>query len=219
MNAEGRARFFKGHIREQVIEAELSWIAGIVLLIATSYALMKFDVLWVIFGVVALTLYMLPIASTRDVFRVLPWEMVLLVVAPMVLHFGAESEFLTAHLAWWDDFTSLAFAFSTATLGLILVLELRMFSKVRMNRPFSVLFVVMFTLAVSGFWQIGLFMSDMFLSTQGQGTNGEVMTVLVWNLLGGLVMGFVHDLYLKALPEERLKTFEIAHPHLWGSGK
>ncbi len=218
MAGEGPA-IFSGRSREQIIEAELSWVSGLVLLVAASYALLEFDVLWFIFGIIALTLYMLPIASTRDVFRVLPWEMVLLIVAPMVLHFTAGSEFLNAHFAWWNDFTSLAFAFSMATVGLVLVLELRIFTKVRMNRPFSVMFVVMFTLAVSGFWQVGLFLSDMILGVDKQGTNADAMTILVWNLVGGLLMGLVYDLYLKALPEERLKRLELAHPHPWrGSG-
>ena len=206
---------FRGRTPAQVIEAELSWIASLVLFFATVYALLKFDILWVVFGVTALTLYVLPILRTRDPFRALPWEMTLLVVAPIVLHFSENSAFLTSHLAWWDDFTYLAFAFGISTIGLLLALEVRMYTSVRMNRPFSVFFVIMFTIGVSGFWQVGIFFSDLYYNTNLQGTNADAMDVLVWNLVGGLIMGLFFDLYLGVMPDKRLDTLGIVHPHGW----
>lgn len=195
----------------QILEAELSWVASLVLFFATVYSLLKMDVLWVVFGIAALSLYMLPIVTMRSPFRALPWETTILLSAPMLLHLASKSRALNEHLHWWDDFTSLAFAFSIATLGFLLTIELQMYTSVRMNRPFAVFFVIMFTLAVSGFWQIGEFLGDRVYGTHYQGSNSDVMTTLVWNLIGGIVMGFAYDLYLRSMSEKRRTALGLIH--------
>jgi hypothetical protein len=197
--------------RERIIESEVSWIAGMVLFYATVYCLLKFDVLWVFFGITALTLYVLPIISLRNPFRALPWEMTLLLAAPIVLRISSGSETLNESFSWWDDFTSLAFAFSVSTLGFLLTVELQIYTSVRMNRAFAVLFVVVFTLAVSGFWQIGEFVGDRVYGTHYQGSNWSVMMTLVWSLVGGIAMGIFYDLYLRTMSEKRRTTLGFIH--------
>ena len=198
---------------EQMVEAELSWIASLVLFFSTVYMVLRLDVLWVAFGIAAISLFVLPMISMKDPFRALPWEMTVLVEAPIILHVSEGSRYLMEHLAWWDDFTSLAFAFSLATLGFLLTVELRMYTDVRMNRPFAVFFVVMFTLGVSGFWQMGEFIGDVINGTNRLGTNSDVMHTLVWSLLGGILMGFVYDIYIRAMSEKRRRMLGLIH--LW----
>jgi hypothetical protein len=86
-----------------------------------------------------------------------------------------------------------------------------MYSAVRMNRAFAVLFVVVFTLAVSGFWQIGEFVGDRVYGTHYQGSNWSVMMTLAWSLVGGIVMGFFYDLYLRTMSEKRRTTLGFIH--------
>lgn len=197
--------------RERIIESVASWVAGVVLFYSTVYSLLTFDVLWVFFGITALTLYILPIISLRNPFRALPWEMTILLAAPIILHISAGSEILNESLSWWDDFTSLAFAFSISTLGFLLTVELQIYTSVKMNRAFAVFFVIMFTLAVSGFWQIGEFVGDRVYGTHYQGSNWSVMMTLVWNLVGGIAMGLFYDLYLKTMSEKRRTTLGFIH--------
>jgi hypothetical protein len=197
--------------RERIIESEASWIAGLVLFFSTVYCLLKFDVLWVFFGITALSLYVLPIVSIRDPFKALPWEMTLLVTAPIIIHISAGSQTLNENFAWWDDFTDLAFAFSISTLGFLLTVEVQMYTTVKMNRAFAVFFVVIFTLAVGGFWQVGEFIGDRVYDTHYQGSNTDVMMMLVWNLIGGIIMGLVYALYMRAMSENRRKTLGFIH--------
>lgn len=197
--------------RERIIESEASWVAAMLLFFATVYSLLNFDVLWVFFGITALSLYVLPIVTLRDPFKALPWEMTVLLAAPLIMHISGGSEYLNDHFSWWEDFTSVAFAFSIATLGFLFTVELQMYTTVKMNRPFAIFFVVMFTLAVAGFWQIGEFIGDHVYGTHYQGDNTDAMMTLVWNLLGGIVMGFVYDLYLRALSERRRTTLGFIH--------
>ncbi len=198
---------------EQIIEAELSWIASLVLFFSTVYMVVKLDVLWVAFGIAAITLYVLPIIRLRDPFRALPWEMTLLLTAPIMLRVSESSRALMENVGWWNDLASLAFAFSLTTLGFLLTVELQIYTDVRMNRPFAVFFVVMFTLAVSGFWELGEFIGDVVYETDYQGTNSDVMRGLMWSLVGGLIMGAIYDLYIRAMSVKRRETLGLIH--LW----
>lgn len=209
----GHESILKGHTPEQVLEAELSWIASLVLFFSTVYCALRLDVLWTVFGITAISLYVLPIVSMRDPFRAIPWEMTILLSSPIILHISESSRRLTESFAWWDDLTSMAFAFSLTTIGFLLTVELHMFTDVRMNRPFAVFFVVIFTLAVSGFWQLGEYIGDVVWGTNYQGTNEDVMRELAWSLIGGLAMGAMYDLYIKAMSVERRTT--LGFIHLW----
>ncbi|MGQ9586837.1 MAG: hypothetical protein ACUVT7_00425 [Thermoplasmata archaeon] len=199
--------------RDRILEAELSWISGLVLFYSTVYLVLKLDILWVVFGITALSLYVLPIVAARDPFRALPWEMTIVLSLPILLHLSEGSRALRETAAWWDNLTSLAFAFSMSTIGFLLVIELRMFTSVRMNRPFAVFFVIMFTLAVSGFWQVGEYIGDVFFGTQNQTTNGAAMGTMLWSLIGGVAMGIVYDVYLRSMSAKRQKALGLVS--LW----
>lgn len=206
-----RIRGLVGKKPEEILEAELSWIASLILFFATVYATVNFDVLWVVFGIAAISLYILPIISTRDPFRALPWEMTLLLASPILLHISQGSEALNERITWWSDLTSIAFAFSLTTLGFLLTVELQMYTDVRMNRPFAVFFVVMFTMSATGFWFVGEYLGDLVYGTNHLGTNTDAMKSMTWSLIGGLIMGFVYDLYLQAMSDKRRRTLRFIH--------
>ncbi len=195
----------------RVVEAEASWVACTVLFFCTVYVALEVDVLWSAFGVAALILYVLPIVTSRDPFQALPWEMTLLLSSPIVLHISEGSRALSGNLGWWDDLTSLSFAFSFATIGFLLTLMLEMYTEVRMNRAFAVFFVVIFTMAVSGFWQIGEYVSDVIFDTENIFSNAQVMREFVWVTIGGFVMGFAYGAYIKAMPKSRREVLGLIH--------
>ncbi len=197
----------------RIIEAEASWVASLVLFFCTAYVVLEKDVLWSAFGVAALSLYILPVLSMRDPFKALPWEMTLLLASPIILHISEGSRALSQTFDAWDRVTALAFALSFATIGFLLTVELRMYSEVRMNRPLSVFFVVMFTLAASGFWQLGEYLADVFIGTENIVSNDQVMKEFLWVTFGGLLMGLVYDAYMKAMSASRRET--LGFIHLW----
>ena len=206
-----RRKGIAGLLTGRLLEAELSWVSSLVLFFSTVYTALNIDILWVAFGITALSLYVLPVVAARDPFKALPWEMTLLLAAPMLLHISAGSERLNDSVTWWSDFTSLAFAFSLATIGFLLTVELQIFTSIRMNRPFAVFFVVMFTLAIAGFWQMGEFIGDKVWNTDYLGSNYDVMMDFVWTLVGGMAMGVVYYLYLRTMPKKRQKRLEFMH--------
>ncbi len=197
--------------RQRVLEAQLSWISSLVLFFSTVYAVLNLDVLWVIFGTVALTLYVLPIATYRDPFKALPWEMTILLSSPILLHISEGARMMSERVVWWDSVTSLAFAFSLSTIGFLLTVELHMYTSVRMNRAFSSFFVVMFTLSMSGFWLLGEFIGDEVFGTSNLQSNDVVMTQLLWALIGGLAMGFLYAAYMQVMPDRRRRALGLLH--------
>jgi hypothetical protein len=188
---------------QRVFEAQVSWISSMALFFATVYAVLRLDVLWVIFGISALSLYVLPIVTLRNPFAALPWEVTLLLATPMFLHISEGFRYLSDNTGWWSSFESLTFAFSLSTIGFLLTVELEMFTSVRMNRAFSVFFVVMFTLAASGFWMLGEYIGDSVFGTDNIPSNGFAMTRLAWSAVGGVLMGIMYASYLKAMSDKR----------------
>lgn len=208
----GRSRLSSSP-RQRVLEAQLSWISSLVLFFSTVYAVLKLDLLWVAFGIVALTLYILPIVTYRDPFKALPWEITIILSSPILLHISEGARMMSEHFVWWDSVTSLAFAFSLSTIGFLLTVELHMYTSVRMNRAFSSFFVVMFTLSMSGFWLLGEFIGDEVFGTSNLQSNGVVMTQLLWALVGGLAMGFLYAVYMQVMPDRRRRALGLLH--LW----
>lgn len=198
---------------ERMLEAEVSWACSLVLLALTIYAIYKFDVLWAVLGIASLALYLLPILSMLDPFKAIPWEITVILAAPMILHYSGSSQALTQNVGWWGDFSSLALAFSLSTIGFLMTVELQMYTNVRMNRPFAVVFVILFTLAAAGFWEVGLYLGDLHYGTHHQGTNEDVMMTLVWVLVGGILMGLFYTLYLRAMSVHRKK--HLGFIHVW----
>ena len=196
---------------KRIIEAQMSWVSSIVLLFLTLYAIFKFDVVWSILGMVSLFLYALPIVIMRDPFKAPPWEITLILAAPMIIHYLGGSRALTQNVGWWDDFAPLALAMSLSTMGFLMTVELQLYTDVKMNRPFAVFFVVMFTLAAAGFWEIGLYFGDVIYGTYYQGSNTDVMNTLVWVLVGGILMGMFYTLYLGAMSEKRRRYLGFIH--------
>lgn len=216
-----RASLLTGRSPRRVLEAELSWISSLTLFFFTVYLVVKLDVQWAAFGIAALSLLVLPMISTRDPFRALPWEMALMLVIPIFLHISAAWDPAEGAPKWWNDLTAIAFSMSFATVGFLLTVELQMYTDVRMNRPFSVLFVFMFTMAAAGFWKICEYVGGLATGDPTIGDNETVMQFFVWALAGGIVMGFVYDLYIRAMSDSRRKTLGFMHLYevaIWRNG-
>ena len=208
---EGQRGALSSVPRQRVLEAEISWVSSLVLFFCTVYVVLEFDVLWIFFGIAALSLYVLPIVTMRDPFKALPWEMTILLSSPLLLHISEGSRMMSERFAWWNDVTSLAFAFSLSTIGFLLTVELQMYTSVRMNRAFASFFVVMFTLSMSGFWLLGEFIGDELYGTSNLVSNHDAMSQLLWILIGGILMAFLYAAYIKAMSERRRRSFGLVH--------
>ena len=125
--------------------------------------------------------------------------LVLIAVTAAVFHFAFNQFSLGMAMGLFLGFV--AFIFTTS------VKE----EKPRVVALVLVFFVVIFTMAVSGFWQVGEYVSDVVFETENISSNAQVMREFVWVTIGGFVMGFAYGAYIKAMPKSRREVLGLIH--------
>ncbi|MDY6764133.1 MAG: hypothetical protein SV377_00335, partial [Halobacteria archaeon] len=86
---------------------------------------------------------------------------------------------------------------SVAAVALIIAVELHMFTHVRMNDGFAVLFVVVGTMATSGIWAVVRWLSDLYLGTTFLEDHDIVMWSFVAATAAGILGGIVFTFYFR----------------------
>ncbi len=176
------------------VNAMLAWPLVGVLGLVLIESVLDFDRLWILFVTITGAVVLLPPLAYRDWRVMLPWEVLVLALAPVLVRglFGGE-------------LGTFAYYLSVAGLALIITVELHMFTRMRMTHWFAVVFVVMTTLASAAAWAVVRWNSDRlfgteFLSTpgmSGDAANAALMVEFVWVALAGLAAGLLFDAYFK----------------------
>ena len=82
-------------------------------------------------------------------------------------------------------------------LGLIIAIDLIVYTEIRMNWPFVIFFVILFTMGVENIWVLGEYLSDAFLGTYLLGSNADLMVDMIYSFLGSLIGGFALYILLR----------------------
>lgn len=142
--------------------------------------------LWGSFTLVCLVVSLLPPWSTKD------WE----VMAPgpllLIVTFGV--------LAGGNGiYPETAGYVAVGSLGLLIAIELDVFTSVEMSRRFALGFAVLSTLAVQGLWTIGQYYSDLWFETNFLTSQRELQIDIVIVTVIGLTMGVLFEWYFKRI--------------------
>ena len=176
------------------VNAILSWtLVGILGLVLVE-SLVDFDRLWILFVAVTGAIVLVPPVAHRDWQVMLPWEVLVLALLPILVRgvFGGE-------------LGTFAYYLSVAGLALVVTVELHAFTTVRMTHWFAVVFVTMTTMASGAAWTVVRWNADRllgttFLSEPGMTqmeANAALSTEFVRIALAGLVAGVLFDAYFK----------------------
>jgi hypothetical protein len=140
----------------------------------------------------------------RDPETMPPWEIVLVAGLPVV---GRA-------VATFSVTSDVATYLSIAALALLVAVNLHLFTTVKMNVGFAVLFVVVTTVAAAGVWAVARWGADVWLGTEllldHSMTEGEIERGLMWEFVGasvaGLVAGVFFETYVRrqTSPGERI---------------
>lgn len=176
------------------LNAILAWPLVAVLGLVLLESLVDFDRLWILFVTVTGLIVLVPPVAYRDARVMLPWEVLLLALSPILVRGISGGEFGT-----------FATYLSIAGLALVVTVELHMFTSVRMTHWFAVVFVVMTTLASAAAWAIVRWLSNRMLQTEflsnsnltAADANAQLMTEFLWVTAAGLVAGLLFDAYFK----------------------
>lgn len=195
-----------GRRRREFAETAASWTMAVALLIVSVKLSLDFQAIWMFFGFLAIVLYVTPMLRFRNPFKVPPWEIVLLILVPAVIHVSQGDQPLGSYTGVWRDIYAIAISLGLATLGFLMMAELEMYTVLKVNRAFAGLFVVIFTMAVAGVSMVVVFLADKLYDQESLSTNGVVMGFFIYTFVVGIVMAIAYDVYTKAMPERRRKS-------------
>lgn len=147
----------------------ISWVVVAVLTLAAVASILRGEPVWTGFVAGGLAIILLPAAIQRNPTVMPPWEILVFTAFPIA------SQFLTLPDVLADLTTYLAIL----AVGVLVVVELHVFSPVRMTPRFAVGFVVLVTMATAGVWTILQYASDVYLHTDLIRNK----TTLMWDLV------------------------------------
>lgn len=197
-----------------VVEAErrnaiAAWAVLGFLAVAAVAELLTGELLWAGFIAAVLALALVPAATFRDRRAMLPWELLALAGLPAVGRTLVAGQTVGGLTLTGRVTTYLA----VAAVALVVAVELDLFTSVRMNDRFAVLFVVITTTAAAGIWAIAQWLSDIYLGTAfllGRGDLRAVEEALMWDFvaatIAGVLSGVLFEFYFRrrSAADERL---------------
>jgi len=170
--------------RDGRTNAVISWVFVSILAAVFVESALDVDYQWILFvgsvGVVVL----LPPFAYRDWRVMLPWELLVLALLPILvrgLFSGTVGTFAT-YLA-------------LAALALLVIVELHMFTSLEVTHWFAVGLVVLATLAAVAAWTIFRWNADRYLGTAYLVDNETLMIEWLYVTLAGLAAGILFDGY------------------------
>lgn len=141
---------------------------------------------------VVLVLAVVPAVAYRSAHAMLPWPLLAVASLPV---FGAAfgSPWLTSNLVTYA---------AVATVALVVVVELHLFTETKATPRFAVLLVVVTTMAAAGIWAVGRWLVDLYLGTTfvlvPGASEAAIETALMWEFVhasvAGLLAGVVFEL-------------------------
>lgn len=201
-------------VTDERVNAVTAW-AIIAVLGATAVAeWVVGEPLWAGVVGVVVALAAAPPAVFRDPRAMLPWELLALVAVPvigraLILDRTVGGITLTGRVTTY---------LAVAAIALVIAVEIDLFTGVRMNDRFAVLFVVVATTAAAGLWAVAQWLSDSVLGTAfllGRGPAHVVEEALMWDFvaatLAGVLSGVLFEFYFRrrATTEARLPDWLV----------
>jgi hypothetical protein len=154
-----------------------SWLIVAVLVLAAVASVAVGEPVWAVFVAGGLVIVLLPAAVRRDPSVMPPWEVLVFVALPIASQFFDLPDVLA-------DLTSYL---ALLAVGVLVVVELDVFSPVEMTPRFAVGFVVLVTMASAGVWAILQYASDVYFQTNLVRNK----TTLMWDLVFATAISLV----------------------------
>lgn len=192
---------------EHRLNAVLSWVLVALVVLAAVEEVVLGDWLWTLFALAVAALAVLPPLTHRRWLVMLPWEVLLLATLPVigrtalvrtitndvvVATVPAAQGFLSA-----SPVSSTAAYVSVAAVALIVVVELHVFTPVKLTPGFAVLTVVVLTLAAAGVWAVVRWVAHLYIGTAFYDELDPLMIEFVYSAAAGLLAGVVFEAYFR----------------------
>lgn len=174
--------------------ALIAWLLVAVLAVVFVESALDTDRLWTVFVTATVAIVLLPPVAYRDWRMMLPWELLVIALAPILVRALVGGE-----LGTFGSYLSLA------ALALLVTVELHMFTDLQLTHWFAVLLVVLTTMASVAAWSAVRWLFDLrfgtdFLLRPGisqDAANAALMAEWLWVTLAGLAAGVLFDAYFR----------------------
>lgn len=158
------------------VNAIVGWAMVAIVVLGAVESFLTSAFLWGGFSLLLVAVASLPALTTRDWMAMVPWPLL----------FSAAIAVVTRAVELYPE---IAGYLAIATLALLVVVELDVFTPVELGRRFAVGFGVLTTMAIEALWIIAQFYSDQWLGTEFLSTQtelqGDIVTVTVVGLAAG----------------------------------
>lgn len=189
-----------GIVESRRLNALLAWLLVGFLAVAAGGNFLEGNFVWAGFVAAVAVLALIPAVRYRDPVTMLPWEVLLLAGLPVVGRALVVGQRVGGVTLTGRVTTYLA----VAAVALIIAVELDVFTPVRMNRAFALLFVVVATTAAAGIWAIVQWAADLYLGTSllldGR-PHPVIEQELMWDFVAataaGLLAGLLFEYYFR----------------------
>ncbi|GAA0241397.1 hypothetical protein ACFFQF_29805 [Haladaptatus pallidirubidus] len=164
-------------IEDNRFNSLISWLIVAVLVLAAVASVISGEPIWAVFVTGGLMIILLPVGVHRDPSVMPPWEILVFAALPIT------SQFFNLP----DIFADLTTYLAILAIGVLVVVELHVFSSVKMTPRFAVAFIIFVTMATAGVWAILQYASDVYFNT----TLIQNKTTLMWDLVFATAISLV----------------------------
>jgi len=168
-----------------------SHILKIFISLMGALSIYKQDWIWAFASFFALLLSMSPLLIERSLKISLPWIMDLLIVIPLTLHVWGGVLGLYS-IPYYDKFAHFISSTIIAFLALIVIYVLDIYWEgLKMDLFMIAFFIIIFTIAIGGIWEIGEFISDQIIvgAPKAQVSLYDTMMDLIYDSIAGIIVG------------------------------
>ncbi|MFA9517119.1 hypothetical protein ACERIT_07875 [Halopenitus sp. H-Gu1] len=167
--------------------AIVGWVIFGLVALAFVESLFGFDLLWTVVSAATMVVMALPAVVRRDWRVILPWELLLLAALPV----ATRAVIPDVEIGIFASYLALA------AFALLVVVELDMFTEMRVTHWFAVALVVVTTLASGAVWTIIRWYLNRSMGTTYLLDNEALMIEFVRIALAGIAAGLLFDLYFR----------------------
>lgn len=179
---------FERFVKYEPRNAWISWVFSVFLVAVVVAGITADAVLSSSLAGSVLVLALIPVFAYRTPRAMLPWPLLGIASLPVIgTVFGRP--WLTSNLVTY---------FAVATAALVIVGELHLFMDVKMTPRFAILLVVITTMAATGVWAVGRWLTDIYLGTElllhPEQSDAAIEAELMWEFVHASVAGLVAGL-------------------------
>ena len=188
---------------KEKIEMVASYFFQFLILVYTILSFFQGQYFTFIAGVVSLFLTLIPFMIKKKFYITLPWILNFFIVFALYLNMaGIYFQWYHQYSPFYDKFGHFFGSVTVALLSFAYVAIIERYSKIKLGRFNSFIFIILFTMTLGSLWEIGEFATDQLLGTENQHGLVDTMYDLIFDLIGGILIATLSYLNFEVMKKK-----------------